>query len=311
MNIKLYLEQEKANLERAIAEDQKFLEKAPAGSLLVKPVGKNFAWVHRNYEGKNGKSFVNCENAENGASENGENCESKERNVKDVNRGDCEVMNDVGVNGRNGKKDRYLAKKDEELAKALVAKGYVTAKLKDEIENLKAANLYLAHCANSRTEKYLDKNDEYKRLLRPYLAQHDEDVEAWLEDKYDGPVTHPEDLTKMTRAGYLVRSKSEQMIVAHFIKYGIPHKYEQRLFVNGHDLYPDFMVMNPRTHKVYIWEHFGKMDDYNYRARNAGKVDDYASIGYLLGDNLIFTFETKKSGLDEIFVEKIIEHYLT
>lgn len=263
MNVKLYLQQEKIRLEQAIEEDRAYLDKAPAGSLVAKPVGKNFAWLRKNID-----------------------------NAK--------------------KRSTYIRKKDRKLAEALVAKGYVEAKIYDELADLKAADLYLSHCAEpSKVEKYMGKNAEYQRLLKPYLMQHDKDVEAWLAKRYTGPQTHPEELTKLTRAGYYVRSKSEQMIVAHLVRYGVPHKYEQRLFVNDHDLYPDFMIMNPRTHKVYIWEHFGMMDDENYREHNSRKVEDYASLGYLLGDNLIFTFETKESGLDEIFAEKIVEHYFT
>ena len=212
-------------------------------------------------------------------------------------------------NGSSKNKTVYIPKEDRKLAESLAAKRFVEAQLEDELADLKATNAYLQYCTKiSKTDTVLSKGDEYVRLLEPYVLERNKKVSEWLSDKYTGPVPNPERLRYATPCDFKVRSKSEQSIVELLLKYRVPFKYEQHLYINGNDMYPDFMIMNPQSHKLYVWEHMGMMDDYNYRIKNLDKIQNYAALGFYLGDNLILTFETNASPLDKVWAEEIILH---
>ena len=205
---------------------------------------------------------------------------------------------------------KYVSKNDRQLAEALAYKGYLRARLLDDKANLKAANLYLKyHVGDKHVDKYVDESAGRRELFMPKLRRSDKAIETWMRDVYTGEVPEKQNLRYESQAGFKVRSKSEQIIVALLMKYQVPFKYEQHLYVNGNNLYPDFTIMHPKTHKLYVWEHLGMMDNYKYRSHNFDKINDYCLLGFIPGDNLILTYETGESGLDEILVEKLIQHY--
>ena len=72
----------------------------------------------------------------------------------------------------------------------------------------------------------------------------------------------------MSQGGFKVRSKSEQIIVSLLVKHHIPFKYEQPVLINGRSYFPDFTIMHPATHKLYLWEHLGMMDKAVFVRRN-------------------------------------------
>lgn len=112
----------------------------------------------------------------------------------------------------------------------------------------------------------------------------------------------------ITSKGEHVRSKTEWIIAERLYKAGVPYFYEVIVPI-GEDriLSPDFYILNKRTGKVFIWEHLGKMDDENYRIKNLKKIDDYAKIGFVLGKNLIVTFESGDKQISTKTVERIIQ----
>ena len=210
------------------------------------------------------------------------------------------------------KKRTYLPKTEVDKARDLAFKGYLKARLRENNERIRATKAYLRVCKDiSYTEDYINKNPEISTLLAGKVTTQEDYINDWLKKTYSGPRPYAEQLTVNTKAGIRVRSKSEQIIVGHLFDHGIPFKYEDRLMLHTHDLFPDFTIMNPRTHEVYIWEHLGMMDDDNYRNNNIRKLNDYAKLGYFLGENLIMTFETEKSGIDETLIDFLIEHYFT
>jgi len=53
------------------------------------------------------------------------------------------------------------------------------------------------------------------------------------------------------------------------------------------------------------------MDDQNYVENTfVPKMYDYYSNGFLPGENMIMTFETRRHPLNTAHVKKLIEHYL-
>lgn len=68
--------------------------------------------------------------------------------------------------------------------------------------------------------------------------------------------------------------------------------------------------MNRRTGKIYLYEHFGRMDDFMYVENSMRKLDLYEKNGYLLGKNLIITRETVASPLNIKKVDSYIKEFL-
>ncbi|MDY5882546.1 MAG: hypothetical protein SPJ65_04405 [Roseburia sp.] len=68
--------------------------------------------------------------------------------------------------------------------------------------------------------------------------------------------------------------------------------------------------MNRRTGKIYLYEHFGRMDDFMYVENSMRKLDLYEKNGYLLGKNLIITRETIASPLNIQKVDSYIKEFL-
>ena len=68
--------------------------------------------------------------------------------------------------------------------------------------------------------------------------------------------------------------------------------------------------MNRRTGKIYLYEHFGRMDDFMYVENSMRKLDLYEKNGYLLGKNLIITRETVASPLNIQKVDSYIKEFL-
>lgn len=117
-----------------------------------------------------------------------------------------------------------------------------------------------------------------------------------------------------TPRGERVRSKSEWMIASMLDASGVPYRYEET--VGLHELYggafhPDFTVLNKRTRKEYYWEHFGRMDDPEYVEESfMPKIIEYYTFGFIPGEKLLMTFESKNHPFDTVQVKRIIETYL-
>ena len=119
-----------------------------------------------------------------------------------------------------------------------------------------------------------------------------------------------------TMNGEYVKSKSELIIADRLKAAGVPYHYEAKnAFADvgfGEIMlwHPDFRVLNVRTGKQYIWEHFGRMDDPQYFGVSQFKLNLYAQNGYFIGDNLIVTMESSQAPLNTEYVESLIKRFL-
>ena len=96
---------------------------------------------------------------------------------------------------------------------------------------------------------------------------------------------------------------------------GIPYKYELPINVvdfRGREktIYSDFTVLNKRTGKKWIVEHFGLMDSLEYYDRSMWKLDTFERNGYYLGVNLLIFHETDRIPLNIKVMQNYIEYYL-
>ena len=71
----------------------------------------------------------------------------------------------------------------------------------------------------------------------------------------------------------------------------------------------DFTIRHPITGEMVYWEHFGLMDEEEYRNSVYKKLKLYCDNGIIPSINLITTYETKQHPLDANHVEAIIKEY--
>lgn len=175
---------------------------------------------------------------------------------------------------------------------------------------------YVRTADGKRNGRYLKKTDA---LIR-HLAQkeYDEDAAKALESE----IALIEDFLRQSRFSGQFQTKlhqSKQPLAEHlslsdeeYVKRWkhIPFRYEPRLKLKAYTVHPDFMCLNVRTRTEFVWEHFGMMDDTEYAAKNVLKLHAYQADGWIPGRNLIITMETKKSHIDAISIQQIIEAYL-
>lgn len=106
-----------------------------------------------------------------------------------------------------------------------------------------------------------------------------------------------------------MRSKSEVIIADRLTANDIPYYYEGEIgaadFIPS--VRPDFLVLNKRERRVYVWEHMGRMDDPDYCAKKIGSMEQYAQAGFVQGVNMIVTFESSKHPLNTKYIDQIIK----
>lgn len=162
-------------------------------------------------------------------------------------------------------------------------------------------------------EVYPSLHKAVRELVVPYEETDDGYAEQWYR-KYKVFASQKRELNSayITAKGETVKSKSEIIIADRLYLSGIPYVYELSMsFNDGMRMrYPDFFILNKRTHKEYIWEHQGKMDDKSYCLDSQLKLEEFAEHGYILGKNLIFTYEGSSRALSTKYVDALIKEFL-
>lgn len=108
---------------------------------------------------------------------------------------------------------------------------------------------------------------------------------------------------------YLVRSKSEDCACCIYDEVGTKYCYEPLL--TKVQILPDFAVLIPFLNFYYIHEHFGMIDDPEYRARFLKKINSYIDAGFIPGKNLLITFETSTQPATKDYLENQIAAFIT
>ena len=132
-------------------------------------------------------------------------------------------------------------------------------------------------------------------------------IVEWKNAPFRSSSMNPDKKKNSTLSGILVRSKSEALIADVLYRNGIPFRYECELVLaNGKVVYPDFTILCPWNKKIYYWEHFGLMDDYDYRQKTYRKLAEYGETNIIPNINMITTFETLECPLSSNLVEDIV-----
>jgi len=133
-----------------------------------------------------------------------------------------------------------------------------------------------------------------RKLVKPHYVSDEDYLKKWREQEYDA-LPYKEDFPDYyTRHGIRVRSKSEVLIADTLDELSIPFLYEKPLCFRKRTVHPDFTLLNVKERKEVYWEHFGMMDDREYRDDALMKIREYEANGYYQFDSAIWTFESSK-----------------
>ena len=211
---------------------------------------------------------------------------------------------------KNQEETTYLQKSERELAETLALKKYYVYKKQELESNLSACNAYLRKMLpiEGKSEQLLN-HPEYGKLLKKYFTSVNEDLKKWQSDEYEKCSKHPESLIIKGTQGKMLRSKSEAIIDMILYKNKIPFRYEEKLILGETMIYPDFTIRHPVTGEYFYWEHFGMMDEGDYRNHACNKIKLYCENGIIPSINLITTYETQRHPLSIEKVEKIIQDF--
>ena len=201
----------------------------------------------------------------------------------------------------------YLKKENMDLAIKLAQIEYdekLIVILKNAIKSMaKFEAEWLDDPFEAATNKMIDGK---KVLVNCHFVSDELYVSNWKSQKYER-LSFKEDYPEYyTRQGLRVRSKSEVIIADILDEMGIPFLYEKPLNLKGVTVHPDFTLLNMKERKEVYWEHFGMMDDMDYRNNAFNKIRNYESNGFYQHDSLICTFETGKNPMNTRDVRNMV-----
>ena len=211
--------------------------------------------------------------------------------------------------GSNGTRI-YIPRSEISQARILAQKAQLSGRREDMSHECASLEHFLHHYPADihRREKKVLQNPGILELIGEETSIRD-DLIIWQNSNYIRLTDHPETLTVSIPGGQMVRSKSEAMIAAALMENGIPFHYEEALVLSGMTIYPDFTIRHPNSGKLYFWEHFGLMDNKNYRNAVFLKLDRFAENGILPGDTLIITFENAEHPMNINYVNTMIDYF--
>lgn len=206
----------------------------------------------------------------------------------------------------------YIKKNELQLARDLAQKDYDRKILQSVMPRLQAIERLLKNYDNTDIKQIYDAlSEDRKRLITPAFIPDDKYIEQWQAFEYINKPLNPDIPEIYTEKGERVRSKSEKILADKFNKEGIPYRYECPLYLKGIGwVHPDFTLLNIKNRNELYWEHCGRMDDPEYCEQALSRINQYIKNGFLPGQKLILSFETKNHPLNMKVVEKNIEFYL-
>lgn len=209
------------------------------------------------------------------------------------------------------KKYSYIAAGNIKLAAALAQGDYDKKILKLAKRELKLVESLLDQCLKGDLDAvYRESAEGRKQLIHPFRPSDEEFVEEWLKQECCQGTFGENDPEYYTMKGERVRSKSEVFIGNALYLQNVPYLFERQIYLNGYgNVLPDFTVLDVKTRRTVIWEHFGRLDDPDYVEKNLRKINAYLKNGYIIGETLILTFESGQQPLNTTFIDRIIEHY--
>ena len=220
----------------------------------------------------------------------------------------------------------YISRAQNQLIKKLAQKDYDLKLIKLLQAQLRALDKLLdvtttksfAETAGVTTiteskiaQLYSKLNRTRQSLITPVTLTDTQYIEEWQNISWQGRPFSEESPDFTTARGECVRSKSEVIIADTLNRLHVPYRYEYPLKLKGgQTFHPDFLCLNVRSRREFIWEHFGMMDDAEYLKKALWKLQLYNDNDYFPGINLIITMESLRSPIKTRQLEQIIKNYL-
>lgn len=206
----------------------------------------------------------------------------------------------------------YIKEKDISLAQGLAQKDYDQRILRAVEKELESIKKYLTNYPELNVEQvYESLHKERQKLIIPIRETDEQYIQKWKAIEYEGKGFTEETPEFYTSKGERVRSKSEWIIADLLEKEGIPYRYEYPIYLRGiGKIYPDFTVLNVRKHREMYLEHFGMMDNPAYAEKAVSKIQLYEQNGIFPGEDLLITYETGKSPINQRVIMRMIQRYL-
>ena len=206
----------------------------------------------------------------------------------------------------------YISKRERELAGLLAKKKCDTEELKEIDRKIgRLSQLMESYELDHDQNGFGTKRYEYLKLASYNELETRTDAVLWENEPYERSTDYPEQLIVPTKAGIMVRSKSEAMIANLLLERHIPYRYEQAISIGGVRLYPDFTIRCPGHGKegLVYWEHCGLMDKPGYVQTIKMKFNTFLDAGFLPGRDIIMTFEDKAHPLDLAYLEMLVAYH--
>ncbi len=210
---------------------------------------------------------------------------------------------------------RYIRKDEKVLIQDLIQKDYDQAflrlayKLQRQLESLQNQ-----HLSRSASFMYRPLGAVYDALpsarkahIEPYVLPDPQYIEKWLCTPYDQLYFTSDQPEIITEKGEHVRSKSEKILADKYALLNIPYLYEKpvHLYDIG-TVHTDFTLLDINERTIVLHEHFGMMQNEEYREKAMHKIECYERSGYLPGIDFLMTFEGGDHILNTKAFEKMI-----
>lgn len=215
------------------------------------------------------------------------------------------------INESSDKVGKYVKQKDMGTVYAIAQNEYNQRVLTAATREKQCINKFRKNIQSKQMEDIYSKIGKNRQpLITPVSMTDDEFVKRWMSVKYEGRYFRDGAPEFYSNKGERMRSKSEVIIANALHRHNIPYLYEFPIEIADiGTVYPDFRILNVRKRKVILWEHFGMMDDRDYRDDKVVEIEKYGMSGYFMGENLIVTMESGRKQLNVKYVELLINHY--
>ena len=209
----------------------------------------------------------------------------------------------------------YLSVQEKELIKKLAQKAYDEWVLKRINRESTCLRILLDMNSKRPISWYYNHLQEKRRLLiEPVLLDDDSFCSEWSSLPYQRFKFSSHDSTHFVFHNIRMRSKSELIIAGILRDEGILFRYEYPLEIESapekQQFRPDFFCVDPQSRREFIWEHFGKMDDLEYRKRAEEKMLAYSFSPIMLKHPFLTTFEDIDTPLDTEEIAKRVKIFL-
>lgn len=203
---------------------------------------------------------------------------------------------------------KYIPKSQISLIKQIAQQNYIKKAQKSLKKEIQLISKFLKNSTQNDTSQiYQQMNKMRQELISPLTLTDQQYAQKWENINY---VKKPISSTFITAKNEKVRSKSEVIIADTLNRMNIPYRYEYPVKLKNYTAHPDFYCLNIRTRQEYIWEHLGLLDNSEYLHANLQKLIDYQNSNYIIGKNLLITFETLQTPLTQKQIKKVITNSL-